>query len=126
LFPASRSNLIRVLDDVMMQHPEHWKKYYHGSEEKQAFKRKFSFSDRIRYCWHDPQAQAAWERLMANLGEKPLPLSLLSQFVPRQYERIRRGEIESTPQAVVRDHIRAVLLDYEAACEEAIRSDSGR
>ncbi len=116
LFPTSRSNLIRVLDDVMVQHPEHWKKYYHGSEEKQAFKREFSFSDRIRYCWHDPQVQAAWEMLMGNLREKPLPLSLLSQFAPRQYEHIRRGEIAWTPEAVILDHIRAVLLDYETVC----------
>ncbi len=126
LFPTSRSNLIQVLDDVMVQHPEHWKKYYHGSEEKQAFKREYSFSDRIRYCWHDPRVQTAWETLMGNLSEKPLPLSLLSQFAPRQYEHIRRGEIAWTPEAVVLDHIRAVLLDYETACEEAVKSDFGR
>lgn len=117
LFPTSCSNLIRVLDHVMLQHPEHWEKYYHGSEEKQAFKREYSFSDRIRYSWPNPQVQAAWETLLRNLREKPLPLSLLSQFAPKQYERIRCGEIAWTPEAVVLDHIRAVLLDYKMACE---------
>lgn len=117
LFPATRSNLIQVLDNVMLQHPENWKNYYHGSEEKQAIKRRFSFSDRIRYYWHDAQVQAALETLMGNLGKKPLPLSLLSQFAPRQYEHIRRGEIESTPEAFILDHIRSVLLVYDTVCE---------
>ncbi len=117
LFTATRSNLIGVLDDVMLQHPENWEKYYHGSEEKQAIKRKFSFSDRIRYCWHDSQVQAALKTLMENLSKKPLPLSLLSQFAPIQYEHVRCGEIESTPEAVILDHIRSVLVVYETACE---------
>ncbi|MBE3144373.1 MAG: class II D-tagatose-bisphosphate aldolase, non-catalytic subunit, partial [Planctomycetes bacterium] len=116
LFPILRSNLIQVLDEVMIQHPEHWKKYYRGSEEEQAVKRKFSFSDRIRYYWSDPRVQAALKTLMKNLSEKPLPLFLLSQFAPRQYEQIRRGEIAWTPESVIFDRIREVLLDYEAAC----------
>jgi D-tagatose-1,6-bisphosphate aldolase subunit GatZ/KbaZ len=116
LFPNLRSNLIQVLDEVMVQHPEHWKKYYRGSEEEKAVKRKFSFSDRSRYYWSDPRVQAALKILMNNLSEKPLPLSLLSQFTPRQYEQIRRGEIARTPEGVIFDRIREVLLDYEAAC----------
>ena len=36
LFPEDqRSNIIQVLDDVMVKHPEHWKKYYHGDEAGQ-------------------------------------------------------------------------------------------
>jgi len=118
LFPISRSNLMQVLDEVMIQHPEHWKKYYRGSEEEQAVKRKFSFSDRIRYYWSDPRIQAALRTLMKNLSEKPLPLSLLSQFAPRQYEQIRRGQIPWSPEGVIFDRIREVLLDYEVACQE--------
>jgi D-tagatose-1,6-bisphosphate aldolase subunit GatZ/KbaZ len=116
LFPILRSNLIQVLDEVMIQHPEHWKKYYRGSEEEQAVKRKSSFSDRSRYYWSDPRVQAALKTLMKNLSEKPLPLFLLGQFAPRQYEQIRRGEIAWTPEGVIFDRIREVLLDYEAAC----------
>jgi D-tagatose-1,6-bisphosphate aldolase subunit GatZ/KbaZ len=117
LFPTTRSNLIGVLDEVMIQHPENWKNYYHGQEEKRVVKRKFSFSDRIRYYWHDSRVQAALQTLMGNLSKKPLPLSLLSQFAPIQYEHIRCGEIESTPEAVILDHIRSVLAVYETACE---------
>ena len=76
-----RSNIIQVLDDVMMQHPEHWQKYYRGNEAEQAFKRKYSLSDRARYYWVQPKVQDAFECLMKNLGNKTLPYALTSQFV---------------------------------------------
>jgi len=114
--PTSRSNLIQVLDEIMVERPEYWKKHYHGSKAEQALKRKYSLSDRIRYYWTNPRAQAALDLLMKNLNEKPLPLSLLSQFTPKQYGKIRRGEIAATPEGIVLDHIGEVLLDYEIAC----------
>jgi D-tagatose-1,6-bisphosphate aldolase subunit GatZ/KbaZ len=76
-----RSNIIQVLDDVMMKYPQHWQKYYRGNEAEQAFKRKYSLSDRARYYWVQPEVQKAFTRLMENLGEKVLPYALLSQFV---------------------------------------------
>ena len=114
----TRSNIIRVLDDVMIQRPEYWGKYYRGSEEERAFKRKYSFSDRLRYYWTDMQVQTALEKLLKNLSKKQLPLSLLSQFAPIQYERIRKNEIAWTAEAAIMDTIQIVLQDYEVACGE--------
>ena len=111
----SSSNLMEILDAVMVQHPEHWRKYYHGNEAEQAFKRKYSLSDRVRYYWSDPQIQFALEKLLSHLNQKPIPFSLLSQFAPRQYQRVRRGEIENTPESILLDCIQAVLLEYRAA-----------
>jgi D-tagatose-1,6-bisphosphate aldolase subunit GatZ/KbaZ len=113
-----RSNIIQILDNVMIQHPEYWEKYYRGSDEAQAFKRKYSFSDRLRYYWTNTQVQTALERLLKNLSEKPLPLSLLTQFAPPQYERVRRNEIKCTAEAILMDYIQIVLRTYEAACRE--------
>jgi D-tagatose-1,6-bisphosphate aldolase subunit GatZ/KbaZ len=110
-----RSNLIEVLDNVMLEHPEHWEKYYRGSKDDQAFKRKFSLSDRARYYWPDPQAQSALEKLLNHLEQKPIPFSLLSQFAPIQYHRVRRGEIDNTPQNILLGYIQAVLSEYQAA-----------
>lgn len=76
----ARSNVVQVLDAVMVKHPEHWKKYYHGTEAEQAFKRRYSLSDRARYYWVQPEVQGALEKLMRNLGGDILPYSLLSQF----------------------------------------------
>jgi len=41
----------------------------------------------------------------------------LSQFLPLQYERIRQGQLENTPQAMIYDKIRAVVADYAYACQ---------
>lgn len=110
------SNVVGVLDDVMLQHPAYWKKYYQGDEQQQAFKRKFSFSDRIRYYWADANVQAALERLLKHLGTQPLPLSLLSQYLPQEYEKVRAGETENQPRSLLLDHVEQVLEDYAFAC----------
>jgi D-tagatose-1,6-bisphosphate aldolase subunit GatZ/KbaZ len=98
-----RSNIIQVLDDVMVKHPEHWEKYYHGSRDEQAFKRKFSLSDRARYYWGQLEVQEAYKRLMKNLGDAILPFSLLSQFV---------GQTNLTAAQVVERKIDQVLENY--------------
>jgi D-tagatose-1,6-bisphosphate aldolase subunit GatZ/KbaZ len=118
LVPApERSDLIAVLDKAMLRDPRNWKKHYHGTPAELAFARKYSLSDRSRYYWPDARVQAAFDQLLDNLSEGPLPLTLLSQFAPQQYARIRAGAIETTPEAVILDRIDQVLEDYACACE---------
>lgn len=108
MFPVDeRSHLIEVLDQVMVERPEYWKKYYFGSEAEQAYKRKFSLSDRARYYWLQPEVHDAVHRLMGNLGEKTLPRELLSQFV---------GELGLNAGEVIQWKISNVLQDYATAC----------
>jgi D-tagatose-1,6-bisphosphate aldolase subunit GatZ/KbaZ len=106
----TRSNIIQVLDAVMLKHPEHWRKYYHGDECEQAFKRKYSLSDRARYYWVHPEVQNALGRLMRNLGTAILPFSLLSQFV---------GQTGINAGAVIALKVKRVLDDYLEACTAA-------
>ncbi|RIK28537.1 MAG: tagatose-bisphosphate aldolase [Anaerolineae bacterium] len=101
-----RSNMIQSLDDVMLKHPEHWKKYYRGNEMEQAFKRKYSLSDRIRYYWTYAEVQSAFERLMKNLGEAVLPYSLSSQFL---------GAHGLTAMQAIEARVGAVLDNYMEA-----------
>ncbi len=116
LYPrAVRSNLIEVLDAVMVRHPDHWQKYYHGTAEEQAFKRKFSLSDRARYYWGDAAVQAALARLLENLRGRPLPGALLSQYAPVQGAKVRAGAMPNTPDALILDRIGDVLQDYAFA-----------
>ena len=114
---AERSELIGALEQAMLRDPRHWKKHYHGTPAEQAFARHYSLSDRARYYWPEPGVQAAFEHLLQNLSRRPLPLTLLSQFAPRQYEHIRAGSIRNTPEAVILDRIDQVLEDYTRACE---------
>ena len=102
-----RSNIVQALEAVMRKYPEHWQKYYRGDEAEQAFKRRYSLSDRVRYYWVQPEVQEAFARLMENLGEKTLPYSLLSQFV---------GETGLSAEQVIEWKIDTVLADYLAAC----------
>jgi D-tagatose-1,6-bisphosphate aldolase subunit GatZ/KbaZ len=90
-----------------VKHPEHWQKYYHGTETEQAFKRKYSLSDRARYYWVQPEVQNAFTRLMKNLGKQVLPYSLLSQFM---------GEMDFNAEQVIEWKINKVLNEYMIAC----------
>ncbi|MGZ6195259.1 MAG: class II D-tagatose-bisphosphate aldolase non-catalytic subunit [Candidatus Binataceae bacterium] len=111
-----RSRLIETLEAAMQRVPVHWKKYYHGNERELAFARKYSLSDRARYYWGDKDMQAALIKLMANLDEVSLPLSLINQFMPELYPGIRSGAIANSANEVVVQRIRSVLEDYSSAC----------
>jgi D-tagatose-1,6-bisphosphate aldolase subunit GatZ/KbaZ len=113
--PGECSDLIEVLDQVMLANPVHWRKYYPGDPAAQRFARQFSFSDRSRYYWPAQEVQVALEKLHHNLGAKPLPLSLISQYAPEQYRRIRCGQLLSQPDVVIQDRIIGVLHDYRMA-----------
>lgn len=113
LIPTNeRSNIVSVLDDIMVEHPEHWIKYYHGDEREQTFKRKYSLSDRIRYYWNVPRVQQAFEILLDGLGQNLLPATLLKQFTPDVYASVD----EATPGQVLLTKIQFVLDNYADAC----------
>ena len=115
--PAERSNLLQVLDDCMLKDPGYWRKYYPGSPSEQAFKRKYSLSDRVRYYWVQPEVQRALERLQANLASGPLPLSLVSQFAGREKASLCEQSIPLTPANLIAARISFVLDDYWNACQ---------
>ncbi|MFZ7315140.1 tagatose-bisphosphate aldolase subunit KbaZ [Avibacterium avium] len=116
LFPAEqRSNLLVVLEEQMLAHPENWQKYYHGTELEQRFARSFSFSDRIRYYWTNPEIAAAVEKLFVNFENVDIPLPLLSQYLPEQYAAVRAGTLAPRGKDVVLDKVRAVVRQYALA-----------
>jgi D-tagatose-1,6-bisphosphate aldolase subunit GatZ/KbaZ len=99
----------------MVKNPVYWKHYYHGSEKDLQFARKYSLSDRSRYYWAEPKVQQSLEHLFSNLEYVGLPLPLVSQFFPQQYQKIREGTLENTPKTLVTDRIRDVLNMYSYA-----------
>ena len=110
------SRLRETLQRVMVEHPEHWRPYFHGDEDELRFARDFSFSDRSRYYWPRAEVQAAVERLVGNLSARPIPLTLLSQYLPGQYLAVREGTLSSDPRALIRAGIGAVIDVYARAC----------
>jgi D-tagatose-1,6-bisphosphate aldolase subunit GatZ/KbaZ len=112
----SPSYLQKTLEFAMLEHPEYWEPYYEGSEEEQAFARRYSFSDRSRYYWADKNVQQSLALLLSNLERIEIPLSLVSQFLPNAFRQIREEGLENTPQALIRSRISEVLADYSWAC----------
>jgi D-tagatose-1,6-bisphosphate aldolase subunit GatZ/KbaZ len=116
LLPAGRrSKLPAVVEARMLDRPEEWERYYTGTAEEQAIARRYSYSDRIRYYWPDPEIEAAVATLLDGLTERGVPDPLLSAYLPVQYERIRSGELPRSPKAWVIDRVRDVLRTYAAA-----------
>ena len=113
---SSSSQVVERLDKAMLDEPRFWQPYYGGDEHQQAFARKYSFSDRCRYYWPVREVQQALEYLLVQLAQIPIPLSLLSQYMPVQYLHLREGKIACTPEALIFDRIAQVLEDYEFAC----------
>jgi D-tagatose-1,6-bisphosphate aldolase subunit GatZ/KbaZ len=109
------SRLLETVDDVMLRNPLYWKKYYQGSEKEQAFKRRYSLFDRIRYYWSDTQVQVSLEKLLLNTGKSDIPETLLSQYFPSQYRKIRDGVLGRGPEDLLRDKVKEVIDDYAYA-----------
>ena len=117
LVPADeRSNLPDVVDEVMVRRPEWWRGYYEGDETAQRVARRYSYSDRVRYYWPDPQVSAAVDRLVRNLRACPPPPPLVSAHLPEQYTRVRDGVLTPDPVALALDRVRDVLRTYSNAC----------
>lgn len=100
----------------MLQDPVHWRSYYHGDEQELRRDRVFAFSDRCRYYWHRPAVQEEIARLLDNLSTRPIPLTLLSQFLPLEYHAVRAGEVQNVPEQLIQYHIRNVMDVYASAC----------
>ena len=114
---AARSSRLReTLQDAMTATPGSWSKYYLSSGRQLALDQEYSLSDRIRYYWPVPAVDAALERLLANLEANPPPLTLLSQYLPLQYEAVRAGRLRPSARELVLHAIRHVLQQYAAAC----------
>ena len=110
------SDVRGVMEGVMLKQPGHWEGYYKGNPLERRFARQFSFSDRIRYYWPQPEADAAVSRLLANLERRPAPLSLISQYLPVQYNAVRRGLLRAAPRDLIKHKILEVLESYARAC----------
>ena len=113
---APQSNLMAVCEEVMLENPNSWNKFYPTDAENLKMYRHYSFSDRIRYYWPNTKIQASVDILMNNLGEKAIPMPLLSQFMPRQYEAVLNGKLANNPKELIIHKIMEVTSVYSQAC----------
>ncbi len=112
------SNLIEVLEEEMLTNPKNWQKHYHGTEDKLAFKRKYSFSDRMRYYLPATNVQKALDLLFANLDDKTIPYSLLSAYMPIQYTKVRERQLENNAKELLMDRVVNCVDEYLYATQQ--------
>lgn len=116
LVPASgQAYFIETLEQVMTEKPNNWQKYYHGSFKQLGLARKYSYSDRARYYIGKPKVAAAQEKLFDNLTKYPIPMNMLHQYMPIQYEKVRSGALTLDPKQLAMDGAAQFIADYESA-----------
>ena len=113
------SKLRDVIEEVMMEDPKYWKKYYPGDKSEQYFKRKYSFSDRSRYYWPNEKIRNAVDLLISNLKQYTISLSLLSQYLPNQYTAVNEGIINNDVEDIIIHRTQEVIGIYARACKMA-------
>lgn len=110
----SRS-LQTAMEALMLAQPQHWSSHYPGGPGEQRLQRHFSYSDRIRYYWPEPRAQAAVEALMARFNERVIPQTLISQYLARLYLKVVSDGLAAAPRDLCLAAIDAALDPYYAA-----------
>jgi D-tagatose-1,6-bisphosphate aldolase subunit GatZ/KbaZ len=118
LGPDRWSRLPETLQKAMTAAPRFWNKYYLSGGRQLALDQQYSLSDRIRYYWPVPEVESALQRLLSNFDDDPPPLTLLSQYLPLQYEAIRDGRLPCRARELVLHPIELVLQQYSAACTD--------
>jgi D-tagatose-1,6-bisphosphate aldolase subunit GatZ/KbaZ len=113
------SRLRERLQLAMTANPRHWSKYYSSAGRQLSLDQQYSLSDRIRYYWPVPAVDAAVQRLLAQLDAHPPPLTLISQYLPLQYEALRAGQLRARARDWVLHAIQRVLQQYAAACTDS-------
>ena len=104
-----------AMEQLMLGQPKHWASHYPGSPDEQRLQRHFSYSDRIRYYWPDPQAQAAVDRLMGRLAGHLIPETLISQYLARLYPNVVTGKLKPIPRDLCLAAVDAALDPYYLA-----------
>ena len=110
-----RANFPETLERVMLENPKNWEKHYHGSDEDKRIARKYSYSDRCRYYFSLPEIKDAITKLFANIDSVEVPAGMLSQFMPRQYQRVRDGKLQKKAASLAKDFVIALTDDYNYA-----------
>lgn len=114
LAPGAPSNFRETLMEVMENDPKYWQSYYNGAPLEVDIKKSFSYSDRARYYLGRPEVKQAQQRLLSNVGDN-VPESLLSQYMPLQYQRARMGAVPRNAHDLAIDAVSYVLEQYMAA-----------
>ncbi len=112
LIARKSQRFLAVIEEVMLDEPQYWKKYYRTGFNDSLLDIGCSLSDRIRYYWPHSRIKNSVETMMVNLEGVEIPLGMISQYLPKQFERIQSGELSAIPHQLIMDKIYDVLRTY--------------
>lgn len=116
LVPVEKqANFAETMERLMVENPSSWQKHYYGAREQLALKRKYSFSDRCRYYFAQPELKQSIGKLFDNLSEAEIPLSMLRQYMPVQYVKVRDGLLPLDAKELALDCVVHLIEDYNYA-----------
>ena len=107
---TSGATLPDTMEAVMLEHPAHWQGHVHGPDQR--LQRHFGLADRIRYYWPHPKAQAAVQRLLADLSDKRLPEPLLAAHFCAAEIASARTSAYPLPRALALARVQTALRPY--------------
>ena len=101
-------------ESVMRAKPVYWQSHYSGSSAEQFLLRHFSYSDRIRYYWPEPQVRAAVGAVLARLNCTTLrPPMLMQVFPPKIVDAAGSLAATGNPaEALILAQVQSVLRPY--------------
>ncbi|MBV6658261.1 MAG: class II D-tagatose-bisphosphate aldolase, non-catalytic subunit [Devosiaceae bacterium] len=105
---APPADVRAVLDQAMRDNPKHWQDYYRGAARDVEALKTFSYSDRIRYYWSEPNVAEALAALVSSLDAHPIPETAISQAVMG----LPFGALTSDPNALITGHIQTSVRRY--------------
>ncbi len=109
------SDIDTIVDQVMQSQPQHWQSHYHGTLTQQAWLRRHSLRDRIRYYWRHPKVATALSRLINNLS-----FDIPEEILRTHWPDAPSDPVNRYPLTLITQHIGRRLNSYAAAC---IRTD---
>lgn len=112
LRPFPLSGFRTTLEWTMTENDRYWGGYYHGGEAEVRYAKAFSLSDRARYYLPAPRVCAAIATLLSNLDREGVPMALLSQYLPLQYQRLCCGQLSARAEDLLMDHVGDRIDDY--------------
>ncbi len=112
--PAQRSGVKAAILKEMDADDKYWKKYYQGTKDEIEFKKLYSYSDRCRYYLPASSVVSSIDRLLENTEN--VPVALISQYFPRQYDKVVRGDLRQDGLSLILDRIGNWYDNYAAAC----------
>ena len=112
---SDRSHFREILEEEMLREPKNWEKYYTGSDQDKRIKCRYSFSDRSRYYMSRPVVENARRKMFENINSLDIPISMLKQYMPLQYAKVRDGKLRMDARELARDNVINLVEDYNYA-----------